>query len=322
MAIYTKLNREQLQNILLNYKLGNLKNFKGIEEGIENTNYFIETEKGKYILTVYEKRVNNEDLPFFSKLMLDLSKNNFVCPKPISNKNNSYISDLNNKKFMIVSYLEGASKSSLSPTECKVVGKEIAKFHQITKNFNFKRQNDLSVKSWRRIFTQVKDRCNKIHPDLPKLIEANLINIEKNWPKNLPSGIIHADLFSDNIFFKNNKFSGFIDFYFSCNDFYAFEIAICFNALCFDGVKQNLSFNVTKAKNLMNGYNEVRKITKDEKNAIKVLSQGAALRFLLTRVFDYINKVDDAVVKIKDPEEYLKRLEFHKNAKSFEDYLI
>ena len=322
MAIYTKLNKEQIQNILLNYKLGNLKNFKGIEEGIENTNYFIETEKGKYILTIYEKRVNNEDLPFFSKLMLDLSKNNFVCPKPISNKNNSYISDLNNKKFMIVSYLEGASKSSLSPTECKIVGKEIAKLHKITKNFNFKRQNDLSVKSWRRIFTQVKDRCNKIHPDLPKLIEANLINIEKNWPKNLPSGIIHADLFSDNIFFKNNKFSGFIDFYFSCNDFYAFEIAICFNALCFDGVKQNLSFNVTKAKNLMNGYNEVRKITKDEKNAIKVLSQGAALRFLLTRVFDYINTVDDAVVKIKDPEEYLKRLEFHKNAKSFEDYLI
>ena len=303
--------------------MGNLKNFKGIEEGIENTNYFIETEKGKYILTIYEKRVNNEDLPFFSKLMLDLSKNNFVCPKPISNKNNSYISDLNNKKFMIVSFLDGSIKNNpCLPTECKVVGKEIAKFHQITKNFNFKRQNDLSVKSWRRIFTQVKDRCNKIHPDLPKLIEANLINIEKEWPKNLPSGIIHADLFSDNIFFKNNKFSGFIDFYFSCNDFYAFEIAICFNALCFDGVKQNLSFNVTKAKNLMNGYNEVRKITKDEKNAIKVLSQGAALRFLLTRVFDYINTVDDAVVKIKDPEEYLKRLEFHKNAKSFEDYLI
>ncbi len=322
MAIYTKLNREQLQNILLNYKLGNLKNFKGIEEGIENTNYFIETEKGKYILTVYEKRVNNEDLPFFSKLMLDLSKNNFVCPKPISNKNNSYISDLNNKKFMIVSYLEGASKSSLSPTECKVVGKEIAKFHQITKNFNFKRQNDLSVKSWRRIFTQVKDRCNKIHPDLPKLIEANLINIEKDWPKNLPSGIIHADLFSDNIFFKNNKFSGFIDFYFSCNDFYAFEIAICFNASCFDGINENLSFNVTKAKKFFDGYNKIRKISNDEKKYIKVLSQGAALRFLLTRVFDSINIVDDAVVKIKDPIEYLKRLEFHKNSKNFEDYVV
>ena len=322
MAIYTKLNQEKISNILLNYKLGNLKKFEGIKEGIENTNYFIETEKGKFILTIYEKRVNEEDLPFFSKLMLEVSKENFICPKPIANKNNDYISDVDGKKFMIVTYLEGKSKHNLTPAECKIVGKETAKFHQITKKFNFKRANNLSVKSWRRIFSQVKDECSKIHPDLPKLIEANLIGIEKEWPTNLPAGIIHADLFNDNIFFKNNKFSGFIDFYFSCNDFYAFEIAICFNALCFDGLKQNLSFNVTKAKKLMEGYNEIRKISKDEKKSIKVLSQGAALRFLLTRVFDYINTVDNAIVKIKDPEEYLKRLEFHKNAKSFEDYLI
>ena len=322
MAIYTKLDQEKINNILLNYKLGNLKKFDGIKEGIENTNYFLETEKGKYILTIYEKRVNKDDLPFFSKLMLELSRKKFICPKPISNKNNEYISDLNNKKFMIVSYLEGKSKNNLTPSECKIVGNEAAKLHQLTKNFNFKRKNNLSVKSWRRIFTEVRDKCSQIHPDLPKLIEANLTNIEKDWPKNLPTGIIHADLFNDNIFFKNNKFSGFIDFYFSCNDFYAFEIAICFNALCFDGLKQNLSFNVTKAKKLMEGYNEVRKISKEEKKSIKVLSQGAALRFLLTRVFDYINTVDDAIVKIKDPEEYLKRLEFHKNAKSFEDYLI
>ena len=322
MAVYTKLEKEEIYNILLNYKIGKLKNFEGIKEGIENTNYFIETEKGKYILTIYERRVKDADLPFFSNLMVELSKNGFNCPKPISNRDNNYISDIKNKKFMIVGFLEGNSKKNLTPMECKIVGSEIAKLHQITKNFKFVRTNDLSVKSWRSIFSQVKDKCNKIHPELPKLIEANLTSIEKEWPKNLPSGIIHADLFSDNIFFKNNKFSGFIDFYFSCNDFYAFEIAICFNALCFDGFKQNLSFNVTKAKKLMEGYNEVRKITKDEKIAIKVLSQGAALRFLLTRVFDYINTVDNAVVKIKDPEEYLKRLEFHKNAKSYEDYLI
>ncbi len=322
MAIYTKLDREQISNILLNYKLGKLKKFDGIKEGIENTNYFVETEKGKYILTIYEKRVKSEDLPFFSKLMLELSKKNFICPKPILNKKDSYISNLNEKEFMIVSFLEGKSKHNLSPSECKIIGNETARFHQITKGFSFKRENSLSVKSWRRIFTQVKDKCNKIHPDLPKLIEANLINIEKEWPKSLPTGIIHADLFTDNIFFKNNKFSGFIDFYFSCNDFYAFEIAICFNALCFDGIKQNLSFNATKAKKFMEGYNEVRKISNEERKAIKVLSQGAALRFLLTRVFDYINTVDNAIVKVKDPEEYLKRLEFHKNAKSFEDYLI
>ena len=322
MAVYTKLEKKEINNILLNYRLGNLKRFEGIKEGIENTNYSIETEKGKYILTIYEKRVKETDLPFFSNLMVELSKNGFNCPKPIPNKENNYISNFNDKKFMIVTFLDGRSKSNLSPLECKTVGNQIARMHLITKNFKLNRKNDLSVRSWRSIFTQVKDKCSKIHPELPKLIEANLVSIEKEWPKTLPSGIIHADLFSDNIFFKNNKFSGFIDFYFSCNDFYAFEIAICFNALCFDGVKQNLSFNVTKAKKLMEGYNEVRKISKDEKLAIKVLSQGAALRFLLTRVFDYLNTIDDAVVKVRDPEEYLKRLEFHKNAKNFEDYLI
>jgi len=322
MAIYTKLNKEKIASILSNYNLGNIKKFEGIKEGIENTNYLVETDKGKYILTIYEKRVKKNDLPFFSELMLGLSKKNFICPKPLPNKNSEYISDFGNKKFMIVSYLEGKSKKNLSPSDCKIAGRESAKLHEITKNFHFKRENDLSIKSWRKIFDRVKDKCVKIHPDLPKLIEGNLIDVEKNWPSSLPSGIVHADLFSDNIFFKKNKFSGFIDFYFSCNDFYAFEIAICFNALCFDGVKENLSFNVTKAKKFMEGYNEIRKISDEERKSIKVLSQGAALRFLLTRVFDYINIVDDAVVKIKDPIEYLKRLEFHKNAKSFEDYLI
>jgi len=322
MAIYTKLDKEKISSILLNYSLGNIKKFEGIKEGIENTNYLIETDKGKYILTVYEKRVNKDDLPFFSELMAELSKKKFICPKPIQNKNNKYISDFENKKFMIVSYLEGKSKKNLSPSECKIVGREAARLHGLTKNFHFKRKNDLSVKSWRKIFDQVKDKCNKIHSDLPELIEGNLNDIEKDWPNDLPGGIIHADLFSDNILFKKNKISGFIDFYFSCNDFYAFEIAICLNALCFEGIKENLSFNVTKAKKFFEGYNEVRKVSDEEKKYIKVLSQGAALRFLLTRVFDYINTVDDAIVKIKDPIEYLKRLEFHKNAKNFEDYIV
>ena len=194
--------------------------------------------------------------------------------------------------------------------------------HEITKKFTIKRQNDLSIKSWRKIFNSVKDKCSEIHKDLPKLIESNLTDVEKNWPSNLPSGIIHADLFSDNIFFKEDKFSGIIDFYFSCNDFYAFEIAICFNALCFDGPQNNLSFNVTKAKKFIDGYNETRKLSDEEKKSIKVLSQGSALRFLLTRVFDALNTVEGAIVKVKDPMEYLKRLEFHKNSKNFEDYFF
>ena len=302
MAVYTKLDKKKLNAILSNYNLGEIKRFLEIKEGIENTNYLIQTNKGKYILTIYEKRVNKNDLPFFSELMVELSNKNFICPKPILNKNKKYISDFKGKKFMIVSYLDGKSKKNLSPSECNMVGRESAKLHEITKNFKLNRKNDLSVKSWRKIFDQVKDRCHKIHSDLPRLIEINLSDIENNWPDNLPSGII--------------------DFYFSCNDFYAFEIAICFNALCFDGIKENLSFNVTKAKKFIDGYNEVRKISDQEKKYIKVLSQGAALRFLLTRVFDYMNIIDNAVVKIKDPIEYLKRLEFHKNAKDFRDYCI
>ena len=322
MAVYTKLNHNKIEEILSNYNLGKLNQFKGIEEGIENSNYFLSVGKKKFILTVYEKRVKSEDLPFFSNLMSSLNKSNFKCPAPIINNQNETITDFEGKKLMIVSFLEGKAKQNLSPLNCKSVGIEVANMHKITSNFKFKRDNDLSVKSWRTLFNSVKDKCSKIHKDLPKLIEENLGDVEKNWPVNLPRGIIHADLFHDNIFFIKDKFSGIIDFYFSCEDFLAFEIAICFNALCFDGLKENLSFNVTKAKNFIDGYTSIRKLSDEEKNNIKVLSQGAALRFLLTRVFDAINKVEGAIVKIKDPVEYLKRLEFHKNSKNYEDYFF
>ena len=322
MAVYTKLNDNKIKKILSYYNLGKLDQFKGIEEGIENTNYFLTVEKKKFILTIYEKRVKSEDLPFFSNLMSSLNKSNFKCPAPIINKENKTITDFEGKKLMIVSFLDGKAKQNLSPQNCGSIGTEVAKMHEITKNFKFQRENNLSVNSWRSLFDSVKDKCSKIHKDLPKLIEENLSDVEKNWPKNLPRGIIHADLFHDNIFFNKDKFSGIIDFYFSCEDFFAFEIAICFNALCFDGVKENLSFNVTKAKNFIDGYTSIRQLTPEEKNNIKVLSQGAALRFLLTRVFDALNTVEGAIVKIKDPVEYLKRLEFHKNSKNHEDYFF
>ena len=322
MAVYTQLNQSKIEEILSNYNLGKLDSFNGIEEGIENTNYFLSVNKKKLILTVYEKRVKSEDLPFFSNLMSSLNKANFKCPAPILNNNNSTITNLDGKKLMIVSFLEGKAKSYLSPDNCKAIGIETAKMHELTKNFKIKRQNDLSINSWRGLFDSVKDQCSKLHKDLPKLIEENLTSVEKNWPKDLPKGIIHADLFHDNIFFNKDEFSGIIDFYFSCEDFFALEIAICFNALCFDGIKGNLSFNVTKAKNFIDGYSSVRKLSDSEIQSIKVLSQGAALRFLLTRVFDALNTVEGAMVKVKDPIEYLNRLEFHKNAKNHEDYFF
>jgi homoserine kinase type II len=322
MAVYTKFDKKEIEEILSNYSIGKLKSFKGIQEGIENTNYYLLVEEKKYILTIYEKRVNPKDLPFFSELMTGLDKKNYKCPVPIINNENKTISNCKGKKLMIVSFLEGKAKQVLAPNDCRQVGIEVAKMHEITKNFKLKRSNNLSVKSWRSLFDSIKDQCTKIDKDLPKLIETNLNDVEKNWPKNLPSGIIHADLFNDNIFFQKEQFSGIIDFYFSCNDFYSFEIAICFNALCFDGQKDNLSFNVTKAKSFIDGYSSIRKLLDKEKESIKVLSQGAALRFLLTRVFDALNTVEGAIVKVKDPIEYLKRLEFHKNSKSYEDYFF
>jgi len=322
MAVYTKLSSDKLSNFFLKYNLGKLLNHKEIKEGIENTNYFIQTEKGKFVLTLYEKRVEEKDLPFFISLMRNLYDQNFPSPEPIINKNGSYISNILGKKAAVVSFLEGASKKILNPNDCREVGINTAKLHLITKNLTGKRENKLSINSWRIIYNKVKKDCSKIHPNLVSVIEKNLEEIEKNWPKNIPSGLIHADLFSDNIFFKNNKLSGIIDYYFSCHDFYAFEIAICLNALCFEGKKENLSFNVTKAKKFIDGYSDIRKLTEEEKKSLKILCQGAAMRFLLTRVFDYLNLTQGAIVKIKDPIEYLKRLEFHNNVKNYQDYFF
>ena len=322
MAVYTKLSGNELKEFFLKYNLGKLLNYKGIEEGIENTNYFIQTEKGKFILTLYEKRVEENDLPFFIGLMKNLFDKNFPSPEPIINKNGNYITQILQKKAAVVSFLEGNSKKILDANDCYEVGIYTAKLHLITKDLPGKRENKLSVNSWRKIYNKVKKDCSKIHASLPKIVEKNLDEIEKSWPKNIPSGIIHADLFPDNIFFEGNKLSGIIDYYFSCYDFYAFEIAICLNALCFEGKNENLSFNVTKAKKFIDGYSSIRKLTEEEKKSLKVLCQGAAIRFLLTRVFDYLNLTEGAIVKIKDPVEYLKRLEFHDNVKNYQDYFF
>jgi len=322
MAVYTKLTKEELKDFFLKYNLGKLLDHNEIKEGIENTNYFIQTEKGKFILTLYEKRVEEKDLPFFMSLLRNLYDKNFLSPEPIINKNGNYISEIIGKKAAVVSFLEGNSKKNLSPKNCYDVGVNTAKLHTISKNLQGKRQNKLSIKSWRTIYEKVKNDCTKIHKNLPNIIEKNLDIIEKNWPKNIPSGIIHADLFPDNIFFKDDKLSGVIDFYFSCNDFYAFEIAICLNAFCFEGRNDNLSFNVTKAKKFIDGYSSIRILQDEEKKSLKILCQGAAIRFLLTRVFDYLNLIEGAIVKIKDPVEYLKRLEFHNNVENYQDYFF
>ncbi|MEY3040808.1 MAG: Homoserine kinase [Pseudomonadota bacterium] len=319
MAVYTKLEHQEVRQFLEQYNINNFKDYKGITEGVENTNYLIKTSEQDYILTIYEKRVDENDLPFFIKLLSYLSENKFPCPKPIANKNNEKINRIKNKNAALVTFLNGQSKNKITSEECFEIGKITAQLHEITKKFNINRKNNLSIESWQNIFEKTIKQKIDLDETIIKKTKNYLNFLKDKWPKNLPQGIIHADLFPDNIFFTNNKVSGIIDFYFACNDFFAYEIAICINSLCFDN---NSTFNMTKAKNLIDGYTSIRTLSEDEKKYLPILSMGAAMRFFLTRLYDFYHTDNKADVKIKDPFEYLKKIEFHSTIKNFNEYFI
>ena len=319
MAVYTKLEHQEVKQFLEQYNINNFKDFKGITEGVENTNYLIKTSEQDYILTIYEKRVDENDLPFFIKLLSNLSENNFPCPKPISNKNNEKINKIKNKNAALVTFLNGQSKNKITSEDCFEIGKITAQLHEITKKFNINRKNNLSIESWQNIFEKTIKQKIDLDETIIKKTKNYLNFLKDKWPKDLPQGIIHADLFPDNIFFTNNKVSGIIDFYFACNDFFAYELAICINSICFDN---NSTFNMTKAKNLIDGYSSIRVLSEDEKKYLPILSMGAAMRFFLTRLYDFYYTDNKADVKIKDPFEYLKKIEFHSTIKNFNEYFI
>jgi len=319
MAVYTKLEHQEVRQFLEQYNINNFKDYKGITEGVENTNYLIKTSEQDYILTIYEKRVDENDLPFFIKLLSYLSENKFPCPKPIANKNNEKINRIKNKNAALVTFLNGQSKNKITSEECFEIGKITAQLHEITKKFDINRKNNLSIENWESIFEKTIKQKIDLDESIIKKTKNYLNFLKDKWPKNLPQGIIHADLFPDNIFFTNNKVSGIIDFYFACNDFFAYEIAICINSLCFDN---NSTFNMTKAKNLIDGYTSIRNLSEDEKKYLPILSMGAAMRFFLTRLYDFYHTDNKANVKIKDPFEYLKKIEFHSTIKNFNEYFI
>jgi homoserine kinase type II len=319
MAVYTKLEHQEVEQFLKQYNINNFKDYKGITEGVENTNYFIKTSQQDYILTIYEKRVDENDLPFFIKLLSSLSDNRFPCPKPIANKNNEKINKIKNKNAALVTFLNGQSKNKITSEDCFEIGKITAQLHEITKKFKISRKNNLSIKSWQNIFEKTIKKKIDLDESIIKKTNNYLNFLKDKWPKNLPEGIIHADLFPDNIFFIKNKVSGIIDFYFACNDFFAYEIAICLNSVCFDN---NSTFNMTKAKNLIDGYSSIRVLGEDEKKYLPILCMGAAMRFFLTRLYDFYNTDNKADVKIKDPFEYFKKIEFHSTIKNFNEYFI
>ena len=315
MAVYTKLTNKDILALNDNYQIDKVIKFKGIKKGIENTNYLLKTSKEKFILTIFEKRVHKKDLPFFMSLMDKLNQKKIICPKPLKNKNKKYLITIKRKSACIVTFLKGKDKTHLDYKNCFDVGKNIAKFHKATYKIGLYRENSMSIKKLDGLLRSIKKT-----PYLKTILSINLRNIKKEWPKNLPHGIIHGDLFIDNIFFDKNKFSGFIDFYFSSNDYLMYEIAICINALCFDKKKQKFIMNNQKINNLIDGYESVRVLTKKEKDSLNVLCRGAALRYLLTRIYDYFNTPKTALIKIKDPKEYLQKLIIHNKLNNYKDY--
>ena len=321
MAVYTKINKGDISFINKQFGIEEIISFQGIKKGIENTNYLLKSKNKKFILTIFEKRVSNKEIPFFMKLMDKLNNSKINCPKPLKNNNGKYLIKLKNKTACIVSFLKGKDKNKLNLKNCFEVGKIIAQMHLVTKNINLSRKNSMGIKNLDPLLKSIKFRSDKFS-NLEKFLVNNLKEIKKNWPKKLPKGIIHGDLFIDNIFFNKNKLSGIIDFYFAANDYFMYEIAICINALCFDNKKSKFKINKQKIKSLIKGYESIKKISLKEKKSLNILCRGAAMRYLLTRLYDYSNTPKTALIQIKDPNEYYQKLITHNTLVSYKDYLI
>lgn len=317
MAVYTEVSDEELASFIASYGLGELLSFKGIAEGVENTNYIVHTSKGTFILTLYERRVEEGDLPFYLGLMEHLAAHGVTCPTPVHDRQGKNLSRLAGRPAALVTFLEGIWVRRPTAAHCAAVGRATAKLHLGGEGFALRRANALGLSGWKPLYQRFAPRAAEITPELAPLVEGELAFLETAWPRGLPEGIIHADLFPDNVFFLGDELSGLIDFYFACNDAFAYDIAVCLNAWCFE---KDMSFNITKGQAFLRGYEEVRKITPAERDAMPVLARGAALRFLLTRAYDWLNTPKDALVSPKNPLEYVRRLRFHQGVRSIAEY--
>ena len=308
MAVYTTIDEESLGVFLSAYDVGEAVSVKGIAEGVENSNYLLMTEEGRFILTLYEKRVDPDDLPFFLGFMDHLAAKGVRCPVPVHGRDGSALRELCGRPAALISYLDGVWPMRIQPFHCAGLGKALATMHLAGADFTMRRANALSLPGWRPLFERCEPKADLVLPGLAAELAAELRAIEHDWPEGLPEGVIHADLFPDNVFFQRESLTGLIDFYFACNDLLCYDIAICLNAWCFeiDG-----AFNITKARHLLAAYRSVRPLSAGELEALPLLARGAALRFLLTRLYDWQNQVEGALVKPKDPLEYLEKLRFH-----------
>jgi homoserine kinase type II len=303
MAVYTDVADDELRAFIALYDVGEVLSCKGIAEGVENSNFLVTTERGNFILTLYEKRVAPKDLPFFIALMEHLARRGVACPTPVNGRDGIALRELCGRPAAMVSFLAGMWPRRIQP------------FHGAS--FGMTRANDLSVAGWRPLLESCLDRASQVQPGLAAELEAELELLESAWPGDLPTGVIHADLFPDNVFFRGGEVSGLIDFYFACTDFLAYDLAVCLNAWCFE---TDGSLNVTKARLLLDGYRRARPLTTAELAALPLLARGSALRFLLTRLFDWLNQPAGAMVRPKDPLEFLRKLRFHRDVADLRGY--
>jgi homoserine kinase type II len=319
MAVYTDVAADELAEFLGNYDVGELLSYKGIAEGVENSNFLLHTTAGYFILTLYEKRVAKGDLPFFLGLMTHLASRGISCPQPLKTRGGETLSQLAGRPAAIINFLEGVWPRKPNAAHCAGLGQALAKMHLAGRDFGMSRVNALSVSGWRPLFEQAASRADELQHGLRNFIGAELDHLESDnvWPKNLPQGVIHADLFPDNVFFLGEKVSGIIDFTFACNDTLAYDVAICLNAWCFES---DCSFNVTKARAFLGAYGRERPLSQAEQDALPLLARGAALRFLLTRLVDFLNVPRGALVRPKDPLEYVRKLRFQQSVASVRDY--
>jgi homoserine kinase type II len=319
MAVYTDVTADDLTEFLSRYEIGALLAYKGIAEGVENSNFLLHTSAGNFILTLYEKRVAEKDLPFFLALMEHLAARGITCPQPVKNKQGGVLGKLAGRPAAIVTFLDGLWIRRPNAGHCAAVGEALAGLHLAGKDFPNKRPNALSIESWRVLYEQAKARGDSVRSGLCAEIAKELDVLEKSWPRDLPQGVIHADLFPDNVFFLGDKLSGLIDFYFACTDTLAYDVAVCLNAWCFEA---DHSYNVTKGRALLKAYAKLRALSAAERTGLPVLARGAAMRFLLTRLVDWLAVPDGALVKPKDPLEYFRKLRFHQSVKGVGDYGI
>ena len=317
MAVYTDVAAEELAPFLAGYDIGELLSYKGIAEGVENSNFLVHTSSGYFILTLYERRVAERDLPFFLGLMEHLADRGITCPQPVKNRSGETLGRLAGRPAAMVTFLEGMWIRRPGAGHAAAVGEALARLHLAGADFSIRRENALSVAGWRQLYETCGDRANTVQRDLKAVLAAELDLLGREWPAGLPQGVIHADLFPDNVFFLGDSLSGLIDFYFACTDTLAYDVAVCLNAWCFE---PDHSFNVTKGRALLSAYAKTRPLSAPEWEKLPLLARGAALRFLLTRLVDWLDVPAGALVRPKDPIEYLRKLRFHQKVTSAADY--